>query len=381
MNYKFIIFLIIFFLKTTYAKKIRGDLSNLENVNFIEHPYSSSTLKDSSLNTEYNFDITSSKNLPLCIFDLLINGKLNRTNYVFQLQLVNDYYKKIALGNNYSKYDMSGRIKNAYFTFSNHNFDFTFGRFSLFWGQSKFRSIISSGHFPSTENILIRYNAKRFNFELYHGQLSPELNLENIRINRNFGGHKLSLKLNNSLSIAIGEYIIYTGQNRGIELIYLNPYVPYFLTGLENSEQPHPYMSSDNDNSIIFSDFRFNYNKNVDIFGEVIIDDLQIDKTGIDNALGFKIGIEGVLDLYRKKIYYNFDITQISKWTYIHNGQFTTFQNMGHPIGFKFGPDSKYIGCEINFRITDNISFNLDTGLLKKGENNLFTDWNNVSSF
>ena len=115
MNYKFIIFLIIFFLKTTYAKKIRGDLSNLENVNFIEHPYSSSTLKDSSLNTEYNFDITSSKNLPLCIFDLLINGKLNRTNYVFQLQLVNDYYKKIALGNNYSKYDMSGRIKNAYF--------------------------------------------------------------------------------------------------------------------------------------------------------------------------------------------------------------------------------------------------------------------------
>ena len=253
--------------------------------------------------------------------------------------------------------------------------------FLFFWGQSKFKSIISSGHFPSTENILIIYDAKLFNFELYYGQLSPEINSENIRINRNLGGHKLKINLNSSLSITIGEYIIYTGENRGMELIYLNPYVPYFLTGLENNEQPHPNMSVDNDNSVIFSDFRFNFSENIDIYGEFIIDDLQIDNTGVDNALGYKIGIDGILNIYDKNIYYDLDITQISMWTYIHNGQFTTLQNMGHPIGFKYGPDAKYIGGEINFNIIEDINFNLDASLLKKGRNNLNSEWSNVSSF
>ena len=103
--------------------------------------------------------------------------------------------------------------------------------------------------FPAYENILIKFSKYNFSFDLMLGQLEPITNEKNLIINRNISGHRLNVDLSQKLNFSIGEQIIYTGENRSLELKYLNPYIPYFLNGLEKYGE---YENFDNDNSIIF---------------------------------------------------------------------------------------------------------------------------------
>ena len=76
------------------------------------------------------------------------------------------------------------------------------------------------------------------------------------RIKRNIAGHRLTfLSKDGKLLAGLGEQIIYTGQNRDIELHYLNPVVPYFFTALENDVESSG--DGDNDNSIVFVTIRY----------------------------------------------------------------------------------------------------------------------------
>ena len=52
--------------------------------------------------------------------------------------------------------------------------------------------------------------------------------------------------------------IIYTGLNRNFDFTYANPFIPYFLNGLEADRKD---IINDNDNSIIF----FNVKKHLNI--------------------------------------------------------------------------------------------------------------------
>ena len=173
--------------------------------------------------------------------------------------------------------------------------------------------------------------------------------------------------------LSIGDQIIYSGKNRGVELTYLNPFVPYFFTGLEEEEEDH---LMDNDNSIIFSDFKILINKNLSIYGELIIDDFQIDNTGVEDATGYKIGIDGRKN---KNLFYILEWTKIAPWTYLHPGQNTSWINNSHPIGYSLGPNSRCAKAKIIKSVNHNIDLLLDMSYVRKGENNIGTIMDNQS--
>ena len=162
--------------------------------------------------------------------------------------------------------------------------------------------------YPSYDHFFIQYRLNNFHFEILHGQLGSEKTLAGERIKRHIAGHRLSCRLNNKILLSVGEQIIYTGENRSIEMAYLSPFVPYFFTGLENEED----SPIDNDNSIIFSDFKILFNKYFSIYGEFIIDDLQIDDTGIADATGYKMGIDGKMRIKNKNLFFILEYTKIA---------------------------------------------------------------------
>ena len=133
-------------------------------------------------------------------------------------------------------------------------------------------------------------------------------------------GTRFGFNINNKTLITVGQQIIYTGVNRGVEISYLNPFIPYFFSGLEDEEDGFPF---DNDNTILFIDFKHEINLNMSLFGELLFDDIQIDNTGLDHAFGYKVGINKKFSFINKVFYTNFEWTEISPWAYIHNGQNT----------------------------------------------------------
>ena len=188
---------------------------------------------DSTIYLSSNTMVRIDNNIPNIKTGILFNGTLGSFSFFIEPILVNKVYGLTDLGTEYSRNNISGRFENAFIRYNNNNLTIRLGRSSILWGQSISRSIIQSGLYPSYDHLLLRYGINNFHYELLSGQLGSRKTEAGNRIKRNIGGHRLAWKINDKMLISIGEQIIYTGLNRNIELTYLNPFVPYFFTGLE----------------------------------------------------------------------------------------------------------------------------------------------------
>lgn len=313
--------------------------------------------------------------IPEILLGLSLKGSIGNISYMLEPLIVNAYYGQRILGVNYSRNDFSGRVEKASISINNEYFKLKFGREPVNWGLIRPFSIIQSGIYPPYDNILFGIKNGKFLFEILHGQLNSEINVEGYRIKRNIAGHRLLWK-NDILSLCFGEQIIYTGVNRGIEMAYINPFIPYFFTGLEGEEVTKP---KDNDNSIIFFYNKYRLFENLSIYSEFIIDDFQVDKESIsDHAIGYKLGCNGRLKLNNKEQLWLLEYSYISPWTYIHHGQNTNWNQRGHAIGFPYGPNSQYLQLQFLGDLNNKYYFFIDLGYLIKGNNDLNTVWDNL---
>ena len=292
--------------------------------------------------------------------------------------ITREKYGLYYLGTRYSRAGMSTRFVDSFLQYRGEYIDITFGRNPVHWDQSWSSGIIQSGLTPPFENLTTKLRiGQQFELELLAGQLSSDFFHDTLsgdqRIRRNIAGHRLNYSSNDDrISFSIGEEIIYTGINRPIELYYLNPVVPYFFTALEGDETTNP----DNDNSIIFASGRYILKQNFSVYFEGVVDDFQVDKNNTPNAIGYQLGIDGAYRLIDKQLSYNLELTSIDTWTYIHHGQFTSWQNREHPIGYRYGPDCRTVSGMLDYWQNTHLRFSVSTTYLEKGQNNLTTVWN-----
>ena len=114
---------------------------------------------------------------------------------------------------------------------------------------------------------------------------------------------------------------------------------------------------------------------------EFIVDEYQVDNTGIENALGIKLGFQNEKIFFSKKIRTNVEWTKIDPWTYIHHGQYTSWQNKGHSLGFLYGPNSECYQLNVIVDASDDLYIRSAFKFLKKGTTYLDTNWNNIHGY
>jgi len=230
--------------------------------------------------------------------------------------------------------------------------------------------------FPAYDHFDMQFKFGQFQLEMLAGQLGSE-KLNGIRILRNIAGHRLTwLSKNKKLMAGLGEMIIYTGENRGFEWQYMNPAIPYVFSALESNVESS--LGGDNDNSIIFATMRYVLKSNISVYGEFIIDDFQVDDNNLQNGLGYKIGIDGAIEVGERSVTYEMEWTRINSWTYIHHGEFTNWQNRGHSLGYPYGPDLQSLHVQADVQINKSIFINIETDWLEKGSNLSISDQNRV---
>jgi len=318
------------------------------------------------------------QNKPIQSFSIQMAGQWDGLSLVVEPVIVNDPYGVDLLGTEYIRSNISGRITNAFVRYKTDLLSFQLGRAPVWWGQSFDHSIIESGATPSYDHMDLRLNFGRFQLEILTGQIGSEL-LQDERLKRNITGHRLSwISKDGRLFAGLGEQIIYTGINRSIELQYLNPFIPYFFSDLEGDVEKN--SEGDNDNSIIFATIRYVPKPNLSFFGELLVDDFQVDDNNYQNGLGFQIGADGAIKISEKTITWVVNWTRINSWTYIHHGQFTSWQNRGHALGFPYGPDLRSLHIQADVWVNKSLSLNIESDWLEKGSNTLSTEWGNTDN-
>ena len=334
------------------------------------------SLNDSDVNLRLLPQALFSANSTDHQFSIWGNATWYKVSVLVESRLVQGDHSLDYLGSAYERSGVSGRMNTAFIRIQDDRYTFQMGRAPVIWGATNTNSIIQSGMAPSYDHMNGQLMLGDFHIEVLAGQLGSEYLADGTRIKRLIAGHQVNwLSKGKSLLLGVGEQIIYTGQNRSLELYYINPFVPYVFTAFEKDEEN--ISSGDNDNSIIFMYGRYNLKPNWSLYAEMLIDDYQLDNTGRQHALGLNMGLDWGTKIFNRITTGTISYTRINSWTYIHSGQFTNWENSNHPIGYYYGPDAESFGFQIEHWLSSAWLIKLNYHYVVKGSNLLSSAWGN----
>ncbi len=304
------------------------------------------------------------------------SARVNCWSLLVEPVIVNNPRGQDILGTSFTRFGINGRIRNAFLRYTGHMVVLQIGRAPLFWGQSWTHSIVHTTVGSTYDHIAMQVKLSAFQFELFGGQLGSDTTAVPIRIKRLTAGHRLIwLAPSKKWILTIGEQVVYSGSHRSLELMYINPFIPYFFVAVEGDELTDPI---DSDNSIIFFTGRHVFSPSLSLYGEFIVDDFQVDSNkSLQDQLGYRLGADGAFTIGEIPVTWTGDITKLNTWTNIHYGQSTSWYNRGHALGYIYGPDSWAVHLQGDAWLSKTLLADLDITWLSKGSKTLQSTYNN----
>lgn len=162
----------------------------------------------------------------------------------------------------------AGGVENAFVQYRTPRFSLTVGRFASFWGLPN--SLVLSSN-VSLDGFAYRIKWGRLTLSYRLARLdgmNPDQDSTALFENRYFAGHRLDIHLHRKLRVGLFETMVFGGAGRQVDFFYLNPLI--FFHGSQLNEGA-------NDNSMIGLDFTFKPKPGYKLYGQLIIDDFQID--------------------------------------------------------------------------------------------------------
>lgn len=214
----------------------------------------------------------------------------------------------------------------GYAAFQYDRLQFFAGRMYASWGNGIDEQLsLSSANEPMD---MIRFNLdfKTFRFSYLHATL------QGIGSARYLAGHRVDYRVNNRFQIGVYETVVYGG--RGIQLAYLNPFVPYHFI---------EHQLGDLDNNMLGFDFSAIAVQGVRIYGELFLDDLVWNRSIFNywaNKFGYLAGIHWVSPFGLKLVEILSSYTRIDPWVYTHRDSLNIYAHYGSSIGSRIGPNA-----------------------------------------
>ncbi len=246
------------------------------------------------------------------------------------------------------------------------------GRERIIGGNGPVRSaLLFSNYAPEIDYIGLDLRYKRFFFNFFHGWILGDeefFQLDDETLFRSIEEKYLSFHrfgaffFDNRMQVAVSEIIVYG--NRGVEIAYLNPFL--FFKSVEHSLR-------DRDKAIIALDIQGRPYRGLELYGDLLIDDLAFDKLGTNwygNQFAFRVGgnftpiVSGFQDFA-----VNVDYFRIQPYVYTHRLPLNRYVHGGFPIGNPLGPNSDGWIVRLNYLLSGRSNVELYYNRTRKGHN------------
>ena len=165
-----------------------------------------------------------------------------------------------------------------------------------------------------------------------------------------FAFHRLGMKLFDGFELGLFESVIYgnadTLQSNGLKLEYLNPII--FYRAIEQQD-------GSADNVLIGMDFKYNFFKRFQLYGQLVIDELVI-KEALSNSgwwgnkQGFQLGAKYVNVLEVDDLNFQVEYNRVRPYVYSHESLFTSYTHYMQPLAHPLGANFKEILLSVNYR-------------------------------
>jgi hypothetical protein len=144
------------------------------------------------------------------------------------------------------------------------------------------------------------------------------------------------------VNISLGESVVYS--DRGPLLIYLIPIM--FFKSAE-------HYNKDKDNVQWFGNFDVSLLRNLNFYGSIFIDELNIDDLFDPekqrNQLGYTFGFQ-TYDVLLNNLELNVEYTRTNPWTYTHKYPAVQFTNNGYVMGNWMGQNADNLFADLSYR-------------------------------
>ena len=233
----------------------------------------------------------------------------------------------------------------AYALVSYKGFRFKLGRDFIRWGTGRDASLLVSDFSRPMDQFAASYKSHFFKFSYFTASLNPsDYAVEGLggtgypllydRQNRYLTAHRLEIRPWRYLYVAISEAILFGGPNYSYDFAYLNPFIFYHGVQLNGPN---------GGNTIGSLSLAFIPKPGIFLYGDLLIDDMQLEKTGPGdlepNEIGYIVGANvadpfGIfgLDLYG-------EYTRITNRTYNTLQPWEKWLHRNQPIGHFLGND------------------------------------------
>ena len=264
----------------------------------------------------------------------------------------------------------------AQLTFHIGAFDFSLEKMQNSWGLARHGNLIFSDKAPSYPQIKMRVPVTYWlDFIYIHADLNSNVIdsslsyfTDNSSIANSYrevdrlkymAAHMIELTPAKGVSVSLGESVIYS--DRGPLLIYLIPIM--FFKSAE-------HYNGDKDNVQWFGNLDLNLIRNVNIYGTLFIDELNLDDLlnpdKQRNQLGVTFGFQ-TYDVLLENLELIAEYTRINPWVYSHKFPATTYTNNGYVMGDWIGQNADNLYLDLSYHPMRSLALGTTMEIYRKG--------------
>lgn len=253
-----------------------------------------------------------------------------------------------------------------------------FGRDFVVWSRGRDASLLLSDYARPLDQIAFSFAVGRVNFSYVAAKLDDVTLSDSLRLvlggrsaQRYLAAQRVSFELwRNKLQLAVSQAVLYGGPGQSFELSYFNPFI--FLHG-ESLNTPTPA------NSFGSIDMVFRPQPGLEFYGQLLIDDIQIERTGPGDLepseMGYLVGGQVADPFGLAATSVGTEYTRITNRTYNTAMEFEKFLHRRRPIAHFLGNDfdrwllfgSSYFGRSVWLK--------WDVELRRRGEGRIEAPW------
>ena len=264
----------------------------------------------------------------------------------------------------YPAKSQTGALTTYYTKFKLPWFEVFWGKDNLHWGPGKHGALMVSEN-PLPMNMLkftTRHNSIKF--QMITGILGSDIDKKYL------SGHRLELNPFKKLRLGISETVVY---GERFEITYFNPVQFYTVT-----EIPEKIIKGEAkgtpDNLLISGDFDFVPLKNVELYGEILIDDFRPFAYGLrsyrnwGSKFGILSGFYYVDPFSLPNTDFRVEYAFINQYAYTHKHPINTYTHFDSIIGHQIGTDADDLWLNLRHWFTPNLTMSLGYELERHGE-------------
>jgi hypothetical protein len=276
--------------------------------------------------------------------------------------------------------DNTAYSEQAYAFIHISRFRFKFGRDFLRWGTGENGTLLFSDMVQPMDQFSGSVQLGPFRFSFLTSVLDEMDYRRDItdsqhsgRASRYVSAHRLDAHfLKGKLQCAVTEAVIYGGDNRNIEWIYLNPLMFFHAAQVNNIGTA---------NTLGTIDMLYYPIPKLELYGSLLIDDIQVEKKIPGDLepdeIGFIIGTRWADPFQLSGLTLSGEYVRVANRTYKTSNPWERFVHRNVPLGHPLGNDFDQWQIRVSQWILGDLWFEVGYGMIRKGEGSIYSEWDN----